>query len=183
MNRRTSTAYFLSLAAAGALTMGACSQVADTTEPTAPPEPTITEYFPTDPGITETPSPTPTTADTVSLGGTATFDTGVAVTITPAGEGADYAGRAYTNYTVSVTNGTATNFDPTGVDLTVNYGAAGTPATQVFDLSVNPTPYFQGVILPGGSQTITQSYDVPTGEPVVISVRPDYMSEPAIFTG
>lgn len=184
MNRRLKTTYFLSLAAAGALTLGACSTTAsdqpvDIVTVTPTEGPTITDYWPE-----TTPEPTPTSAPPASLGDVHTYDNGLQVSVVYVGQGfSEYSQQAYSNYDVIVWNGTSETYDPSAVSLTVNYGAAGTPASQVFDLSVNPNPYFQGVILPGGMQTVRQSYTVPEGEPVVVTVTPDWDTETVVFTG
>lgn len=190
MNRRSVT-YFSSLAAAGALTLAACGTPAETVQPepaptvtittTPTPEPTVTDYqeyfeYPdTDPGLTADPTP---------LGTPATTDKGLQLTITVAGTGVDeYTGETYTDYTFELVNNTGQNFDPVSVTTNVNWGAAGNPASQQFDLMRNPTPYFRGIILPGGAQTITAAYDVPPGEPVVISVVPSWEDSPMVFIG
>lgn len=174
----TKPAYFTALAASAVLTasaVAACSTPTESTSPPSPVETTISEPAP--------PTTTPTSA-TTPLGQTATTEKGLAVTITPAGSGVnDYTQIPYTDYTVSITNNTGENFDPVLVSTSVNYGAAGTPATQQFDLQRVPQPYFKGVILPGGTQTVTQSYDVPVGEPVVISVTTSWEDSPVTFTG
>lgn len=190
MNRRRVT-YFSSLAAAGAIALAACGTPADTPQSqpvetvtvTPTPEPTVTDWAPptdyqlpdTDPGLM---------AEATPLGSPATTDKGLQMTVTEGGTGVtEYTGIAYTDYTFELVNNTGQNFDPVSVTMNINYGAAGTPASQQFDLMRNPTPYFRGVILPGGTQTITASYDVPAGEPVVISVVPSWDDSPMVFVG
>lgn len=178
MNLRK-TSYFSALLVAGALAVTSCGAAADSDpSPSLPPIPSPSETMIVDPVPTETQlNPTP-------LGQTATTESGLAVTVTPAGTGFDdYQMKPYTDYTITLTNNTAANYDPAMFMMNVNYGAAGLPASQVFDLGRVPTPYFKGVILPGGTQTITQSYDVPDGETTVISVTTTWEDGPLVFTG
>ena len=173
-------AYFTALAASAALTLAAaaaCSAPQETDPTSLPSVPSPTETVVTTP-------PAPPADQSIPLGQTATTEKGLDVTVTPAGTGVDsYTSKPYTDYTISVTNNTGANFDPVLISTSVNYGAAGTPATAMFDLIRIPQPYFKGVILPGGTQTVTQTYDVPAGEPVVISVTPSWDDSPVTFTG
>lgn len=177
MNLRK-TSYFSALLVAGALAVTSCSAVSESEPSPNVQLPTPSETMIVDPVPTETQlSPTP-------LGQMATTEKGLAVTVTPAGTGYDdYLMKAYTDYTVTLTNNTAEPYNPSAFMMNVNYGVTGLPASQVFDLGRNPTPYFQGVILPGGTQTITQSYEVPEGESTVISVTTAWEDGPLVFTG
>lgn len=180
-NVRT-TSYFAALAASAALAVAACTPTPPQSDgtPTLPPPPAPTEEVITDPA----PDPTALEPQSAPLGVTATTSKGLDITVTPAGTGVQqYTGTAYQNYTVAVTNGTDTQFDPALVSMVVNYGPEGIPASQVFDYQNNATPYFQGIILPGGTQTVTQSYSVPEGQPVVITVTPSWDDSPVTFIG
>lgn len=180
MTRRKSL-YFASLAAAGALAVGACAAPTGSPEPD-PSETTVIDPAP--PTFPEPPAPPTSSSEPTPLGGTHTYDNGLAVSVSLAGDGFDtYTGEPYQKLTFSITNGTAENFEPALVSMTVHYGAAGVAADSHINLEAMPTPYFTGVILPGGTQTITSGYEAPAGEPLVVTVTPSWDHGPAVFTG
>lgn len=178
MNRRRIT-YFSSLAAAGALALAACATPADTVSQPEPaetvtveptPEPTVTDYWPTDEPLNGGGN----SLEIQPLGGTVNMPDGLVVTFTETGTGltpVDY--KPYTTYSMSVYNGGTTPYTP-AVSTTLNYGPDGIPATQV--ISVDQFQTFQGVIPPGATQTVSQGWLMPEGSEVVVTVSTDYAS-------
>jgi hypothetical protein len=89
-------------------------------------------------------------------------------------------------FEITLTNGSDTTYEPSGFYDTAVFGTAGAKAEAVFDSSSGvSTGYFSGVMVPGGTQTITTALAVPTAElsTVVYSVRPSFAHKAAVVTG
>lgn len=189
MNRRRAL-YFTSLAAAGALALGACGNAASDPAPTETvtvgPTATAPSPAPTYTPPTDYQSPPPAGPAVLKLGETYTGPNGIQITVEDAGAAVQSSdGTPYSMYKTTLTNTGTTPWDPSGVWATVNYGAAGTSATPVYDYA-NPDlgdNYFDGILLPDGTQTQLAGYTVPPGEPVVITVSAGWdLSKAVVFT-
>lgn len=133
----------------------------------------------------------PETSGTAAFGEEWAYEDGLTVKV-------DYAGASQASSTaagaeatmgqmrlfdVSVTNGTDAPFDPVLLMVDANYGPAGTAAQTVFDSAAGIGDRFQGVILPGNTQTVRMAYAIPTDGPqdVQFVIAPDFMHDEAIF--
>lgn len=179
MNKTTSIAT-IALTALFGLT--ACSTAG---EPAAP----VPEESATAAPAAATEPASDATEGTAKFGKTWIYDSGIEVTVKQAGgaEASEYAagveetGGHYGLYEVTIANGTDEILDPSMTNVEVNYGDSGSPASRVFDEGLDD--FFQGKVLPGKSQTITEGYAIPAGEDVIMSVTPDFSHDDAIFVG
>lgn len=134
---------------------------------------------------------TPETSGTAAFGEEWIYEDGLTVKV-------DYAGAAQASNTaagaestmgqmrlfdVSVTNWTDAPFDPVLLMVDANFGPAGTAAQTVFDSAAGIGDHFQGVILPGNTQTVRMAYAIPTDGPqdVQFVIAPDFVHDEAIF--
>jgi hypothetical protein len=89
-------------------------------------------------------------------------------------------------FELTLTNGSEETYEPAGFYETAVYGKTGAKAEAVFD-SANgvSTGYFTGVMVPGGTQTITVALQIPTAElpSTVFSVQPSFKHKAAVVTG
>jgi hypothetical protein len=130
----------------------------------------------------------------VKFGETITYDDKLSVTVKHAGTttGSQYAapeaarGAEVQLFELTLTNGSDTTYEPSGFYETAVYGTAGTKAEAVFD-STNGTStgYFTGVMVPGGTQTVTVALLIPTAElsTTVLSVQPSFKHKAAAVMG
>lgn len=122
-----------------------------------------------------------------------TYEDGIAVKVTYAGAGmaSEYAAGAEDTggqirlFDVSITNNSEAIFDPAMFMADINYGAEGTAASRVFDSANGIGDQFQGKILPGGTQTVSMAYAIPTDVPVdlIATITPSWEHEEKLFYG
>lgn len=165
--------------------------VASTPDTGPSPEPVIT---PTNlPTPTEETIPTEEPAkDTTTIGKTLTYESGLSVRVVSAkvfNPGSYSSGLApghkAVKVTWTVTNGTGTNFDLSGAEARLTYGADGVQAESVYADGVDGQYPFDGAVRPGQKKTATSAFSVPKAglSSIVVEVEPDYNSETAFFTG
>ena len=184
------------LALAGLLGLTACSADAiksDAAVPEATPVASATKT-----ADTSTPSPSATLSkdlqdELAAFGEEWTYKDGIAVKVTytgpsQAGEysaGAELTGGQIRLFDVSITNNGEAIFDPAMAYIDVNYGPQGTAAERVFDSGNGISGDFQGKILPGGNQTVTMAYAIPTDAPtdILMTVTPSWDHAEKLFHG
>lgn len=149
-------------------------------------------------GTTTLPDPIPPVTDDftgvgpalMQLGETYDYPSGISVTVEQLPDGViteDYLfteplpGTPYPVFKYTITNNGTEPFDPTGATQTVNYGADGIAPMPLFG-AVEEAGYWQGVILPGQSQTQTVAYNMPVGQDLTMTFSPDWASMPVIYT-
>lgn len=148
------------------------------------------------PSATATPA-APAAEETADTSGTASFgtewkyDDGLTIKVDYAGAGqasgtaagAEATAGQIRLFDVSVTNGAAEPFDPALLMVDANFGPTGTAAQTVFDSAAGLGDSFQGVILPGNTQTVRMAYAIPTDGPqdVQFVITPDFVHDEAIF--
>jgi hypothetical protein len=153
------------------------------------PEPVTTptnQYTPT-----ETVPPEEPAKDTTTVGKTLTYESGLAVRVvsakvfTPSYASGLAAGHKAVKVTWTVTNGTDANFDLSGAEARLTYGADGVQAESVYAEGVDGQYPFDGSVRPGQKKTATSAFSVPKGalSSIVVEVEPDFNSETAFFTG
>lgn len=147
---------------------------------------------PTVPETTEpTVEPSEPAKDTTTIGKTLTYESGLSVRVvsakvfTPSYASGLAAGHKAVKVTWTVTNGTAANFDLSGAEARLTYGADGVQAESVYAEGVDGQYPFDGSVRPGQKKTATSAFSVPKGSlsSIVVEVEPDYNSETAFFTG
>lgn len=122
-----------------------------------------------------------------------TYKDGIAVKVAYAGAGmaSEYAAGAETTagqirlFDVSITNNSEEIFDPAMFMADINYGAEGTAASRVFDTANGIGDQFQGKILPGGTQTVSMAYAIPTDAPLdlIVTITPSWEHGEKLFFG
>lgn len=129
--------------------------------------------------------PTATTG-TSKFGQVWKYDDGLTITVSKpaAAVGTDTStapGQPISVYTVTIVNGAATALKPTAF-ATVNHGAEGLPAEQVFDSAAGIGATFNNTILPGKRATVKMGFAHPTtAKDVIFSIAPDFGHSDAIF--
>lgn len=164
--------------------------VASTPDTGPSPEPVTTptnQYTPT-----ETVPPTEEPAkDTTTIGKTLTYESGLSVRVvsakvfTPSYASGLSAGHKAVKVTWTITNGTDANFDLSGAEARLTYGADGVQAESVYAEGVDGQYPFDGSVRPGQKKTATSAFSVPKAglSSIVVEVEPDYDSQTAFFTG
>ena len=147
-----------------------------------------------------TPSPSPskkpsgTGALTVKFGETIAYEDGVKLTTTYTGPAtasmtaapAEARGAEIQTFQFTVENTSAEPFDPAMFYYTAVYGTTGAQAEKVFDTQNGfDGGYFSGLIIPGGKQTVTVAYLIPTAElkTTVFTVQPSFKHNKSIVMG
>ena len=162
----------------------------ETTTPVVQPStPAVTEGVPEE--TAPTVPPEEPAKDTTVIGKTLTYESGLAVRVvsakvfTPSYASGLAAGHKAVKVTWTVTNGTGANFDLSGAEARLTYGADGVQAETVYAEGVDGQYPFDGSVRPGQKKTATSAFSVPKAglAKIVIEVEPDYNSETAFFTG
>ena len=162
----------------------------ETTTPVVQPStPAVTEGVPEE--TTPTTPPEEPSKDTTTIGKTLTYESGLAVRVvsakvfTPSYASGLAAGHKAVKVTWTVTNGTDANFDLSGAEARLTYGADGVQAESVYAEGVDGQYPFDGSVRPGQKKTATSAFSVPKAglAKIVVEVEPDYNSETAFFTG
>lgn len=194
MNRIATAAVsaFILLAAAGC-SAGATKAAPASDSPSAASE-VRTEAPSQAPKPSPSPSPSKKSALIVKFGETIEYADGVKVTVKHTGTvtGSAYAapesarGAEIQLFEITLVNGTADTFEPASFYYTVVHGAAGTPGEKVFDSNSNVSAgYFSGVIVPGGTQTITTAIAIPAADlpTTAFSLQPGFKYKASVVTG
>lgn len=122
-----------------------------------------------------------------SFGETYTYDDGLAVTVsapkpfTPSDSAvATKQWPAYVSFTVTLSNGTTKNYDPSLFTATLQSG--DTEGEQVFDTAqgVDGSPSTQ--LLPGREARFALAYGVQKPSDLVLQVTPGFSYQPVLFT-
>lgn len=188
MNRIALTA----VAAATLLGLAGCSTPA-TKAPVAADSPAVASQAATAPPATPAPDKKKS-ALIVKFGETVEYADGIKVTVKHVGTavGSQYAapeaarGAEVQLFELTLVNGTADTFEPAIFQDSAVYGAAGIKAQNVFDSGQGVSSgNFTGVMIPGGTQTITAAVLIPTAElsSTVFTVTPSFKHKAAVITG
>jgi hypothetical protein len=93
-----------------------------------------------------------------------------------------FPGRALTEATISVSNGSERTLDLRQVVVTTTYGEPARIASPVYDEAA--TADFDSTVKPGGTATAEYGFAIPDRKaPLVITVDWDDVHAPAVFTG
>jgi hypothetical protein len=172
----------ITLSAALLLGLSACSGGAPTGEASQPAS-----------APAAAPAPAPKAEEPSATTGTSKFgqvwkyDDGLTITVSKpvagtATETATAPGKPLSIYTVTIVNGSKEALKPLAYP-TVNYGAEGVSAEQVYDTAQGLGDTFDNTILPGKRATVKYAFDMPTtAKDVIFSITPDLSHSDAIFT-
>jgi hypothetical protein len=147
-------------------------------EPSAGENRPIETSEPSDPGEGE--------SEPMSFGDTYTWDDGLQVTVhgpvpftpSPGANVLPDPALTFVLFTLTVVNGTETQFDPIGFDTSIQSG--NVEAREVFDATVSGAPVTP--VLPGREVEFQVGYALPVPDDVVMQVVPNVVAyEPAIF--
>ena len=134
----------------------------------------------------ETKAEEPAKTGTSKLGQVWKYDDGVTVTVSKpvagtATETSTAPGKPISIYTVTIVNGGKEALKPTAF-ATVNFGAEGESAQQVFDSAAGLLGGFDNTILPGKRATVKMAYAHPANaKDIIFSIAPDFAHSDAIF--
>lgn len=128
----------------------------------------------------------------VKFGEPVKYDDGTVITVrhTGAAVASPYAapeaarGKAVQLFEITLVNGTKKTFDPSLFNESAVYGKAGKKAEKVFDTNFS-TGYFEGQMIPKGTQTIQVALLIPAAElpTTVFTVAPSWDHTEAVVTG
>lgn len=169
----------ITLSAALLLGLSACSGGGPTGEASTPASAPAAQSAP------QTEEPSGTTG-TSKFGQVWKYDDGLTITVSkPAAsvgtETSTAAGKPISVFTVTIVNGTKEAVKPLAFP-TVNHGAEGLSAEQVFDSAAGLGGGFDNTILPGKRATVKMGFDMPTNaKDVIFSIAPDMAHSDAIF--
>lgn len=120
-------------------------------------------------------------SDQAKFGNTATFDSGVAVTVKAATYKAGKYATTLTGkpknpmlFTITVKNGSTENLEAAMISTTVTSGSEESSA--IVDIEKKVTGMSTATVLPGKSLTYTVAYDVKDPKDVQMDVSPDLVS-------
>lgn len=130
----------------------------------------------------------------VKFGETIEYADGMQVTVKHTGTvtGSQYAapeaarGAEVQIFEITLVNGTGKTFEPAGFYDTAVYGKTGVKAEKVFDSGQGVSAgYFSGIMVPGGTQTVTTALAVPTADlpTLLLTVQPTFAHKAAAVTG
>ncbi len=126
------------------------------------------------------------TTGTSKFGQVWKYDDGLTITVSKpaaavATDTSTAAGQPMSVYTVTIVNGSKEALKPTAF-ATVNHGAEGLPAEQVYDSAAGIGASFSNTILPGKRATVKMAFAHPaTAKDVIFSIAPDFAHSDAIF--
>jgi hypothetical protein len=129
--------------------------------------------------------------DTTTIGKTLTYESGLAVRVVsvkvfnPGYASGLVTGQKAVKVTWTIVNNTGENFDLSGAEARLTYGADGVQAESVYAEGVDGQYPFDGSLRPKQKKTATSAFSVPKAglASVVVEVEPDFNSETAFFTG
>lgn len=171
----------ITLSATLLLALSACSTSGEATGQSSTPPSQAAKPAP----AAEAPAPAGTSG-TSKFGQVWKYEDGLTITVSKpvAAVGTDTstaAGQPLSVYTVTIVNGSETPLKPAAY-ATVNYGAEGVSADQVFDSAAGIGATFDNTILPGKRATVKMGFAHPTtAKDVIFSIAPDFGHSDAIF--